>query len=88
MLLIILQPCKNRCQTSTAPCKVSHAHAHVIVLTALDQLRTPEQGADTVVWLCVKAVLDKAWSGQFFEGGADTMTFGDCDDDFMQIVTW
>lgn len=33
-----------------------------------DRLRSPEEGADTVVWLCVSESAKKQPSGRFFEG--------------------
>lgn len=34
-----------------------------------DSLRTPEQGADTVVWLAVAEAAAKNPSGRFYHGG-------------------
>ena len=34
----------------------------------LNRLRTPEQGADTVIWLCVAKNATAAPNGSFFEG--------------------
>ena len=33
-----------------------------------DRLRSPEQGADTVIWLSISEVAKHTPSGQFFEG--------------------
>ena len=34
----------------------------------LDKLRTPEQGADTLVWMCCNPNLEQFENGAFFQG--------------------
>ena len=34
----------------------------------INKLRTPEQGADTLVWMCCFKELEKIDNGEFFQG--------------------
>lgn len=43
-----------------------------------ERLRTPEQGADTVVWLAVSEVAVKNPSGKLFQGMNNTHTMHKC----------
>ena len=40
-----------------------------------DRLRTPQQGADTALWLAISQAAKKYVSGQFFQGKLDFFFF-------------